>query len=75
MIEAVVVQPRAVGLGIGLTFAFDAVFGNKFPIKQAGAVFEQFVKRGADGDFALGAEPGEFGERIVAAAYGLVRGP
>jgi hypothetical protein len=30
-----------------------------------GAMFEQFLKGGADGGFVLDAEPGELGERIV----------
>ena len=31
-------------------------------IKLPGAMFEQFVKRGADGGFVFDAELGEFGE-------------
>ena len=38
-----------------------------------GAVFEQFLKGGADGGFVLDAELGEFGERIVIGGNGLVR--
>ena len=56
-----------------MAFAFDAVFGNEFPIELAGAMFQQFLKRGADGGFVLDAELLEFGERIVIGGYGLVR--
>jgi hypothetical protein len=73
VIEAVVVEQRAIGLGVGLALAFDGVFGNELPIELAGAGFEQFVKRGADGGFVFDAELRKLGERIVIGAYGLVR--
>lgn len=73
MIEAVVVEQRAVSLGVGLTFACDGVFGNEFPIELAGAVFEQFLKCRANSGFVLDAKLGKFGERIVVGGYGLVR--
>ena len=65
MIEAIVVEQCAVGFRVGLAFAFNGVFGDEFRIELAGAVFEQFVKRGADGGFVFDAEPDKFGERIV----------
>ena len=58
-------QQRAIGGGVGLTFAADAKFRNEFPIELAGAVFEQFLKGGADGGFVLDAELGKFGEAGV----------
>ena len=62
VIEAVVVEQCAVGGGIGLAFAFDGIFGNELPIELAGAMFEQFLKRGADGGLVFDAEPGKCGE-------------
>ena len=73
MIQAVVIEQRAVGGGVGLTLAFEGVFRNEFPIELTGAVFEQFLKRGADGGFMLDAELGKLGERVVIGGYGFVR--
>ena len=74
MIEAVVVEQRAVGLGVGVAFAFDGVFGNEFPIKLAGAVFEQFVKGGTNGGFVFDAELVELRQIVVIGGNGPVGG-
>lgn len=62
------------GIRADLVFVFAGVFGNELPFELAGAVFEQFVNRGADGSFVFDAKLGKFGERIVIDAIGLVVG-
>ena len=69
VIEAVVVEQRAVDLGVGLSLAFDGVFGNQLPIELAGAGFEQCVKGGADGAFVLDAELLKLREIVVIGGY------
>ena len=53
-------------------FAFDGVFENEFPIELAGAMFEQFLKRRADGGFVFDAVLFKFGEVVVITADNFV---
>ncbi len=74
VIEAVVVEQRAVGFGVGPAFALEGEFGDEFPIELAGTMFEQFLKGGADGGFVFDAELFELGQAFVINEDGLVGG-
>jgi len=74
VIQAEVAEQRSINLNLFAALDLQPEFRDEFPIKLAGAVFEQFLEGGADGGFVGDTQFVKFGQRVVISDYGLVRG-